>query len=196
MCIRDRAFTLSTQINGNNKGFQDILVSGLSGTSTNVTEFVTGGSLKGLIDMRDKEIPAIKDKLDRLATGFIQEFNNIHQHGFGLEGTTGNNFFEPTSVTTEINTNNTGTATLTATNGNPSTISNDKYEIKITNASTFTLKNLTTGAASGTYSFTAGSTFNIAGGFAVSISSGATEAINSKFRFQRMQLKLLLFPVM
>ena len=52
--------------------------------------------------------------------------------------------------------------------------SNDKYEIKITNAGTFTLKNLTTGAASGTYSFTAGSTFNIAGGFAVSISSGAT----------------------
>ena len=85
LVLRSKAFTLSTQINGNNKGFQDILVSGLSGTSTNVTELVTGGSLKGLIDMRDKEIPAIKDKLDRLATGFIQEFNNIHQHGFGLD---------------------------------------------------------------------------------------------------------------
>ena len=180
LVLRSEAFTLSTQLNGNNKGFQDIVVSGLSGTSTNVTEIVTGGSLKGLIDMRDKEIPTIKDKLDRLATGFIQEFNNIHQNGFGLDGTTGNNFFEPPSVTTEINTNNNGTATVTATNGSPSTISNDKFEITITGANTFTLTNLTTGAASGTFSFTAGSTFNIAGGFAVSISSGAT--VGDKFK--------------
>ena len=173
LVLQSKAFTLSTQLNGNNNGFQDIVVSGFSGTSTNVTEIVTGGSLKGLIDMRDKEIPGIKDKLDRLAAGFIQEFNNFHQHGFGLDGTTGNNFFEPPSVTTEINTNNTGTATLTATNGNPSAISNDKFEITFTSDSTFTLKNLTTDVDTGSFSFTAGSKFNLAGGFTVTISNGA-----------------------
>tara|TARA_B100000686_G_C16784718_1_gene974433 strand:- start:1278 stop:2960 length:1683 start_codon:yes stop_codon:yes gene_type:complete len=181
LVLQSKAFTLSTQVNGNNKGFQDIVISGFSGTSTNVTENVTGGSLKGLIDMRDKEIPGIKDKLDRLAAGFIQEFNNIHQNGFGLDGTTGNNFFEPPSVATEINTNNTGSATLTATNGNPSTISNDKFEITITNANTFTLKNLTTGINQGSFSFTAGSKFNLAGGFTVTISNGATAG--DKFKF-------------
>ena len=173
LVLQSTAFSLSTQQNGNNKGFQDIVVSGLNGTSTNVTSLVTGGSLKGLIDMRDTEVQGVKDKLDLLAASFIQEFNNVHQQGFGIDGTTGNNFFTPPTVTTEINTNNTGTATLTATNGNPSAISIDKFEITITGANTFTLNNLTTGLNEGTFNFTAGSTFNLAGGFAVTISGGA-----------------------
>ena len=180
LVLQSTSFELSTQINGNNKGLQDIVVSGLNGTSTNVTSSVTGGSLKGLIDMRDTEVPDIKDKLDRLAAGIIQEFNNMHQQGFGIDGTTGNNFFAPPSVTTEINTNNTGTATLTATNGNPSAISNDKFEITVTGSNTFTLNNLTTGLNEGSFSFTSGSTFNLAGGFAITISGGA--AVGDRFK--------------
>ncbi|MBT6716629.1 MAG: flagellar hook-associated protein FlgK [Nitrospina sp.] len=180
LVLQSTAFSMSTQLNGNNKGFQDIVVAGLNGTSTNVTSIVSGGSLKGLIDMRDTEVAGVKDKLDRLAAGFIQEFNNVHQQGFGIDGTTGNNFFTPPSVTTEINTSNTGTATFTATNGNPSAISIDKYEITITGANSFTLNNLTTGLNEGTFSYTDGSTFNLAGGFAVTISSGA--AAGDKFK--------------
>jgi flagellar hook-associated protein 1 len=180
LVLQSTAFTMSTQINGNNKGFQDIVVAGLNGTSSNVTSSVTGGSLKGLIDMRDTEVPDIKDKLDRLAAGVIQEFNNIHQEGFGIDGTTGNNFFAPPTVTTEINTNNTGSATLTATNGNPSAISIDKFEITVTGSNTFTLNNLTTGLSEGSFSFTPGSTFNLAGGFAVTISGGA--AVGDRFK--------------
>ncbi len=180
LVLQSTAFAMSTQLNGNNKGFQDIVVAGLNGTSTNVTSSVTGGSLKGLIDMRDIEVTDIKDKLDRLAAGIIQEFNNIHQEGFGIDGTTGNNFFAPPSVTTEINTNNTGSATLTATNGNPSDISIDKFEITVTGSNTFSLNNLTTGLNEGTFSFTPGSTFNLAGGFAVTISGGA--AVGDRFK--------------
>jgi flagellar hook-associated protein 1 len=173
LVLQSTAFNMSTQINGNNKGFQDIVVAGLNGTSTNVTSSVTGGSLKGLIDMRDTEVTDVKDKLDRLAASIIQEFNNMHQGGFGIDGTTGNNFFAPPSVVTEINTSNTGTATLTATNGNPSAISNDKFEITVTGSNTFTLNNLTTGLSEGSFSYTTGSTFNLAGGFAITISGGA-----------------------
>ncbi|MGY8713993.1 MAG: flagellar hook-associated protein FlgK, partial [Verrucomicrobiia bacterium] len=145
LVLQSTTFSLSTQTNGNNKNFKDIVVSGLNGTNTNVTSSVNGGSLKGLIDMRDTEVTDIKDKLDRLASSIIQEFNNIHQQGFGADGTTGNNFFVPPSVTTEVNTNNIGTATLTATNGNPSAISSDKLEITVTGSNTFSLNNLTTG---------------------------------------------------
>ncbi len=173
LVLQSTSFDLSTQINGNNKGFQDIVVAGLNGTSTNVTSSVTGGSLKGLIDMRDTEVTDVKDKLDRLAASIIQEFNNMHQGGFGIDGTTGNNFFAPPSVITEINTSNTGSATLTATNGNPSAISNDKFEITVTGSNTFTLNNLTTGLSEGSFSYTPGSTFNLAGGFAITISGGA-----------------------
>jgi flagellar hook-associated protein 1 FlgK len=180
LVLQSTTFSLSTQTNGNNKNFKDIVVSGLNGTNTNVTSSVNGGSLKGLIDMRDTEVTDIKDKLDRLASSIIQEFNNIHQQGFGADGTTGNNFFVPPSVTTEVNTNNIGTATLTATNGNPSAISSDKFEITVTGSNTFSLNNLTTGLNEGSFSFTPGSTFNIAGGFAVTITGGA--AIGDKFK--------------
>ena len=180
LVLQSTTFSLSTQTNGNNKNFKDIVVSGLNGTNTNVTSSVNGGSLKGLIDMRDTEVTDIKDKLDRLASSIIQEFNNIHQQGFGADGTTGNNFFVPPSVTTEVNTNNIGTATLTATNGNPSAISSDKLEITVTGSNTFSLNNLTTGLNEGSFSFTPGSTFNIAGGFAVTITGGAV--IGDKFK--------------
>ena len=180
LVLQSTTFSLSTQTNGNNKNFKDIVVSGLNGTNTNVTSSVNGGSLKGLIDMRDTEVTDIKDKLDRLASSIIQEFNNIHQQGFGADGTTGNNFFVPPSVTTEVNTNNIGTATLTATNGNPSAISSDKFEITVTGSNTFSLNNLTTGLNEGSFSFSPGSTFNIAGGFAVTITGGA--AIGDKFK--------------
>ncbi len=180
LVLQSTAFTMGTSINGNNKGFQDITVSGLNGTSTNITSSLTGGSIKGLLDMRDVEVADIKDKLDRFAAGFIQEVNNIHQQGFGADGTTGNNFFTAPSVTVETNINNTGTATLAATNGNPSAILSDKFEITVTGSNTFTLNNLTTGVSAGSFSFTSGSTFNLAGGFAVTISGSA--AVGDSFK--------------
>ena len=180
LVLQSTAFTLDTSINGNNKSFLDILVLDAAGNSTNITSSITGGTLKGYLDMRDTEVEGLRDKLDRLAAGFVQEFNNIHQQGFGIDGSTGNNFFTALTTTVLTNTNNTGSATLTATNGDPSKISIDKYEITITGSNLFSLTNLTTGASSGTFTFTSGSTFNLANGFAVTISG--TPAVGDKFK--------------
>jgi flagellar hook-associated protein 1 FlgK len=122
----------------------------------------------------------VLDKLDRLAAGFVKEFNNIHQQGFGLDGSTGNNFFNPLATDVDANANNSGSTFLTATNGDPSNISVDKYEVTITGADSFSLQNLTRGASSGTYTFTSGSTFNLANGFAVTISG--TPTVGDKFK--------------
>jgi len=180
LVLQSTAFTLDTSINGNNKSFLDIVVLDAAGNSTNITSSITGGTLKGYLDMRDTEVEGLRDKLDRLAAGFVQEFNNIHQQGFGIDGSTGNNFFSALTTTVLTNTNNTGSATLTATNGDPSEISIDKYEITITGSNSFSLTNLTTGASSGTFTFTSGSTFNLANGFAVTISG--TPAVGDKFK--------------
>ena len=181
LVLQSTAFSLETTINGNNKSFLDVNIQDASGNNTNVTSSLTGGSIKGYLDMRDTEVEAVKDKLDRLAAGFIQEFNKIHQQGFGIDGSTGNNFFNATSTTVVSNINNTGSATMTATNGDPSNISIDKYELTFTGSTSFSLQNLTTGASSGTFSFTAGSTFNLANGFAVTISG--TPAVGDSFKF-------------
>ena len=180
LVLQSTAFTLDTSINGNNKSFLDIVVLDGAGNSTNITSSITGGKIKGYLDMRDTEVEDLRDKLDRLAAGFVKEFNKIHQQGFGIDGSTGNNFFSALTTTVLINTNNTGSATLTATNGDPSNISVDKYEITITGSNSFSLTNLTTGASSGTFTFTSGSTFNLANGFAVTISG--TPAVGDKFK--------------
>ncbi len=180
LVLQSRAFTLDTSINGNNKSFLDVVVQDGAGNSTNITSAITGGSIKGYLEMRDTEVENLKDKLDRMAAGFVQEFNKTHQQGFGIDGSTGNNFFRPLTTTVVTNINNTGSATLTAANGDPSNISIDKYEITITGSNSFSLSNLTTGASSGTFTFTSGSTFSLANGFAVTISG--SPAVGDKFK--------------
>ncbi len=174
------SFDMSTQINGNNKGFSDVLLDDGSGVPVNVTADIQDGRIRGVLDMRDTEIEGIKDKLDRLAAGLVREFNRVHNQGLDLNGVSGLNFFESLSPTVINNTNNVGTATVTATNASPTTSSVDKYEIFMTGSNSFALNNLTTGLASGTFTFAAGTAFNVANGLSVNISAGA--AAGDRFR--------------
>ncbi|GJL78858.1 MAG: flagellar hook-associated protein 1 [Nitrospinaceae bacterium] len=181
LVLKDVTFDLSTGLNGNNKSFLDVFISNGAGGTTNVTSAIQGGGLKGYLDMRDTEVAAIQGKLNRLAAGFVQEFNRVHQGGFGLDGSTGVNFFTPLDPTVFTNVQNTGSALVSVQNASPTTVSVDDYEITFTGANSFSLNNLTTGASSGTFTFTPGSTFNLAGGFAVNITG--TAAVGDRFKF-------------
>lgn len=181
LVLKDLSFQLSTGLNGNNKSFLDVFISNNAGGTSNVTSAIQGGELKGYLDMRDLEVPAVKQKLDRLAAGFVQEFNRVHQQGFGVDGSTGVNFFTPLAPTVFTNTLNTGAAQVSVVNASPTTVSVDDFEITMTGANAFTLTNLTTGANAGTFTFAAGTTFNLAGGFAVNITG--TPAVGDRFKF-------------
>jgi flagellar hook-associated protein 1 len=181
LVLKDLTFQLSTEINGNNKSFKDVLISDGVGGTTNITSALQGGGIKGYLDMRDVEVAAVQDKLNRLAAGFVQEVNRVHQQGFGLDGSTGVNFFNQLDPTVFTNTQNTGSAQVSVQNASPTTVSVDNYEITFTGSNAFTLTNQTTGFASGTFTFTPGSTFNLAGGFAVSITG--TPAVGDSFTF-------------
>jgi flagellar hook-associated protein 1 FlgK len=181
LVLKDLSFNLSTGLNGNNNSFLDTFISNGAGGTINVTSSIQGGELKGYLDMRDLEVPAITEKLNRLAAGFVQEFNRVHQQGFGIDGSTGVNFFTPLSPTVFTNTLNTGSAQVSVQNASPTTVAVDDFEITFTGANSFSLTNLTTGAAAGTFSFTAGTTFNLAGGFAVNITG--TPAVGDRFKF-------------
>lgn len=162
-------FPLSTQLNGDNLGFKDILISDGSGGTQNITTAVTGGELRGLLDMRDREIPQIKQRFDLLAAGLVREVNLQHRQGIGLDGSTGVDFFTNLAPTVRPRTTNTGSAVVTVTNASPTTSSVDQYQIQFTGASSFDLVNQSTGQASGSFTFTSGSTFNLGNGLAVNI---------------------------
>ncbi|MBI5467009.1 MAG: flagellar hook-associated protein FlgK, partial [Candidatus Kerfeldbacteria bacterium] len=181
LVLGNTAFTVSAQVNGDNNGFKDVMLDDGAGNRTNVTSIIQGGELRGLIDMRDTEVGKVRDQLDRLTAGFVREFNRVHQNGQGLDGQTGRNFFTPLSATVLVNTNNTGSGNVAVANASPATASVDKYEFTFTAANTVSLRNLTTGQASGTFTFATGTAFNVAVGLAVTITGSA--AVGDRFRF-------------
>jgi len=172
LVLKDRVFKLSTSLNGDNDSFKDVNIEYGSGLK-NITSTITGGELRGYLDMRDTEVKSVLDKMNILSASFIQEFNGIHRAGFGLDGSSGLDFFSPLDVTVDHDVDNTGTAVVSMTNASPTTVSVDEFEIAFTGSDAFTLNNLTTNASSGTFTFTTGSTFNIKDGFAVTISGTA-----------------------
>ena len=180
LVLKDQVFDLSTSINANNESFNDVYID-FGSTTKNITSTIKGGELRGYLDMRDTKVESVLDKMNILSGSFIQEFNSIHREGFGIDGSSGLDFFTPLDVTVDHDADNTGTAVVSMTNASPTTVSVDEFEIAFTGSHEFTLNNLTTSASSGTFTFTTGSTFNIKDGFAVAISG--TAASDDKVTF-------------
>ena len=184
LVLKEQVFDLSTSLNGDNESLKDVYIDNGSapGSATkNITSTIKGGELRGYLDMRDTEVESILDKMNILSASFIQEFNGIHRGGWGLDGSSGLDFFTPRDVSIDLDKDNTGSALVSIVNGSPTTVSVDEFEIAFTSSSAFTLNNLTTNASSGTFTFSAGSTFNIKNGFAVTISGFAAAGDKAKF---------------
>src|SRR5690606_29347771 len=64
----------------------------------NVAVNTTSGKLRGVLDARDQALPELIAKLDSFATGIINGVNSIHRQGYGLDGSTGLDFFTGTGA--------------------------------------------------------------------------------------------------
>jgi len=166
LVVGTTVFRLSTTANLDNRGFKDILVDNGMGSTTNVTTEIQGGEMRGLLDMRDVETLDLIDKLDRLAAGLMEQVNGVHLQGLGLDGSSGNLFFETLTPTVTISSQNQGTGTVTALNASPSTVIVDKFQIQFTSDLNFNVFNLTTNQTVAT-GLAVGGTFNIANGLSI-----------------------------
>jgi flagellar hook-associated protein 1 len=52
-----------------------------------------GGEIKSLLDVRDNDITAVMSKLDEFAKSLAERVNEVHRTGYGLSGTSGQDFF-------------------------------------------------------------------------------------------------------
>lgn len=68
--------------------------------SDSVVVSATSGRLKGLLDVRDGNIPSYRASLDTLANTLITAVNGLHTTGYGLDGVTGRPFFAGTDAAT------------------------------------------------------------------------------------------------
>jgi len=53
------------------------------------------GEIGGLLQVRDSIVPGYLGKLNEMATNLVSSVNALHTAGYGLDGSTGNNFFAP-----------------------------------------------------------------------------------------------------
>lgn len=111
-----------------------------------VTSRISGGRLGGLLDVRDTVLPALQKQVDQLAATVINEVNQQHRLGFGLDGTTSNDFFSPISVSAIASSKNTGTGAVAAVVSSAAALTFDDYQLSFAGGN-YTVTNLDTGAS-------------------------------------------------
>ncbi len=73
-----------------------------SGNTTDITNEIGSGELKGYLECRDVIVSGYIDSLNELAGAIVSEVNLIHSQGVALDGTNGNNFFTAGSDASNI----------------------------------------------------------------------------------------------
>ncbi|MCX5807266.1 MAG: flagellar hook-associated protein FlgK [Proteobacteria bacterium] len=68
-------------------GFYKIAWKDSSGNLADITDYISGGSLRGLIEMRDGQLNDFIADIDELARVIITEVNSIHENGYTLNHT-------------------------------------------------------------------------------------------------------------
>lgn len=94
---------LSTEINAS--GLQDVVWVDGAGNTVNISNEISGGKLKGWLEVRDVVITDQLNRLDTLAQTLMTEVNNLHQSGFDLNGVAGLVYFDGTGTAADIEVN-------------------------------------------------------------------------------------------
>lgn len=128
--------SLSTR--NNEEGDKDLYLDGI-----NITENVRKGQLGGLISVRDTIRTNSLNDLRRLTASLIQEINMLHRSGYGLDGTTDNDFFSPLQLSTRDFSSG---ADMTAAITDPDQLTLDEYSIQFDASGNYLVYNKQNGA--------------------------------------------------
>ena len=99
----------STYANPKNEGFSDVMWD-----KTGEAVELVGGRLTALVELRDVDVRGEIQKLDSMTMNMVDLVNEIHSDSYGLNGKTGNNFFNeyPFVTNTQGNYDSTGDGTF------------------------------------------------------------------------------------
>lgn len=106
-----------------------------SGAGTIVSNYLTGGSIGGVLQFRDEVLDPTRNALGRVAVGLAKSYNDQHKLGLDLNDNPGKKFFslaglEGTSITALPDTNNTGTADVTFSIEDATELTTSDYTLK------------------------------------------------------------------
>ena len=119
-----------------------------------VTSRIEKGRLSGLIDSRTAIEQGPLKQLRKLAAALTVEINALHGDGYGLDGSTGNDFFSPLTLSTTDSSDGADVSAATITD--PSSLTLSEYDVSIGALGAYTVKNRDTGATVTTGTFSSG----------------------------------------
>ena len=161
----NHANALSTEADPDNPPMHDVTFVRSDGSELSISHNIHGGQIGGLLAQRDGDMVEFQDQVDRLAAVLINEFNQQHQAGYGLDGTTNNNFFSALSPQPPLAYDrNTGSATgSSVTIADPTLATFQEYEVQFSGASAYSVVNTDTGATVTSGAYTSGSPLSFDG---------------------------------
>lgn len=180
----DHANTLVQELDADNNGVNDIALKRDDNSTIVITSKITQGTIAGLVEVRDIEIVDALDRMDRLASVLINEINQQHEVGYGLDGTTTNALFGALTPSAPVpHDQNTGGAVGTSASIlTPASLTMDSYEIQFTNSTTFNVVNVTDGATVlSAQAYTSGANIDFDGLRAVITNGASAPAANDVF---------------
>lgn len=75
-----------------------VLAETVGGSGSDITHFLSGGQLSGVITVRDHDLVEMQSELDTFAFHIASQVNAVHSAGFGLDGTSGRSLFSVSST--------------------------------------------------------------------------------------------------
>jgi flagellar hook-associated protein 1 len=85
------------------------------GPDVNVTQFLTGGELGGVVDFNREMLAPARSELGRIAVGLVSTVNAVHRSGMDAEGQLGGDFFAIGAPQSFAGAANTGSGSLAVT---------------------------------------------------------------------------------
>ncbi|MBF0170575.1 MAG: flagellar hook-associated protein FlgK [Nitrospinae bacterium] len=194
LVLGQSAFTLGTQIRSDDPLATDITWRDTNGNATVITDEIQEGSVGASIQLRDTEMQGYLDSLDQLAATMMRDINKLHGEGYGLDGSTGVDFFTGIQPSATFNSNNTGTGFPTVSVTAPDQLNLHKFTISAAGANSFTVTDATFGntvvPAGATlvqvqsYFAGQGMSFNLAGAANAGDSYTVNAAADASYRMQ------------
>ncbi len=133
--------TLSTAVATDGENL-DILYSG-QGAAQNITDFMTGGQVGGLVSFRSEILDASQNKLGLVALGIIDEMNTQHQRGMDLDGNLGGLMFNAPVTSQGVVVQESGaTGTVAFSYSDITDLTASNYRLVFTGGTNYTLTRL------------------------------------------------------
>lgn len=121
-----------------------IVVRGI-GPDVNVTPFITGGELGGVMDFSREMLAPARSELGRIAVGLVATVNEVHRNGMDAEGQLGGDFFSIGAPKSFPAASNTGTGSVAVTISDVAALEPTSYQLTF-DGSAYTLQRTDSGA--------------------------------------------------